>query len=301
MNKQIVLMTAVLICAGCCGSGFERTPLIGPLLCPPEAPPVVTGDLQTDEQQSAIAESADAIGESAGVIKNESAGVRARHPDDPAPPVLDGTAERLRIEAAKLRQQVAALGEKQDAADKRLQANASRIHDLEAQLKEAQDEMGWIYTVLYAAMIGIGVVVLAAAGFIMWVSQGQQWRMAIGVAIGGGTFVIMGVTLPQYGVYIGWFGLVFVIGGMVAAGLYIRNKLTEDEQTQHQLVRDVQTALEHDPITALDIMSRQNTDQHKQKVKELKKANRLGPPKIAADRLQKPVAAPPAADPPTST
>ncbi len=266
----------------------EDIPLLGPLivkplkslLCPAE--PVPEGRSSTAEQEIITDAAGNIKTDLTGILKANTA-IKKKLPNDVEPKTIDAKANNSLGELKRL-------GDANGKLKITNDANVLLIDEQAARIKVLEDEKAAGLTVMYGWIILGGLVGVGVGIGIIVLSQGAAMKMGLAVAVGSISVAALALTFDEYGCYIGYATLVFVIGGMIYGALIVRKKYKEKDSeqkkghhTERQLVRDMQMILEYLPDDTrkyvMDHMSRERGDDHKNRIKELKKMDSLGTPK----------------------
>jgi hypothetical protein len=263
--RRIVLILVLASMLTGCESWFKRFP-------------VFSGDTSTANQSEAIDSSTDVIESDAKAIRDLAGSAGKKMPNEPEPRGIENRAVSILGQVERIRSETKAL-EVKDQADAEYK---KQLEDENAKLKEEQSTF---YNWLYAAMQAGGVVGIAVALGMLWL--GATPKTAIGVLVTSGAVLVMGITIPEYGKWIGLAGLVVGLGGMAWSLIAVRQKVDQhkqkierDEQVKRKLVQSVQTALEHSPEEAMRLLSQMDDDALKAEIRRLKREEGLDKPRV---------------------
>lgn len=288
--RKLFLPFCLVLLSGCCSTPndpLEDIPLVGPLIvkpmkqlmCPAEPVPEARS---SSAEQKIIAETAGNIATDQKDILKANTVIKKKLPNDAEPKIIDARANNSLGELKRLN----------DANTKLKvtnETNVQLIADKDARIKELEDEKAAGLQAMYGWVILIGIIGVGVGIGIVVLSQGSAMKLGLGVAAGSITIAVVALTFDEYGCYIAYVGAALVIGAMIWGAFIVRKKYKEKDSeqkkghhTERQLVRDMQMILEYLPDDTrkyvMDHMSRERGDEHKNRIKELKKMDSLGEP-----------------------
>lgn len=214
-------------------------------------PPVIlTGNTSTKSQQAQLNEIADAVEKDTDAIKGANDKLKVALPNAVEPVIIDKAATDLVGQVASLRSSVKTLKEKDDAEQKRKEADEKELITLKEKVKDLESDQTWW---IYAGMIAIGAAGMAIGGGMLWF--GVTPKMAIGVMVSSGILMILGITIPTYSLYIGLLGFAAIVVGIIWLMLKGKEKIEKDSAVKEELIHSVQIALEHPKEKALELFT----------------------------------------------
>jgi len=230
--------------------------LVGCKTTPPSV--IRTGNTSTKTQQSELLKVAKRVEDDADSINRANNKIRAVLPNSVEVEIIDEKVKDLAAQVATLRAAVGSLKEKDEAEQLKAKADEKQIAALEQKVAKLETDQSAYQFWMYALMIAGGAVGLAVGGGVLW--MGVSPKIATGIMVSSGIVLVLGITIPNYGIYIGAIGFVFAAVGMVVAVLQSRKKIRKDERVKEELVHSVQTALEHPVEDAYKIFKERHDD-----------------------------------------